>query len=232
MQGPTYRRRFLDMRRSAKGITAVAVALASVSFAGAAAAQQTSVAHTHMGHVADGFSDTPEGKGLLPTAQAEAAIAVQHAGFAARDLEDLDAMKLHAGHVLHAVDPTAIDKGPGLGYGLQKAANGVVRHIELAASADDASDNVKTHAVHVATAARNVAQWAGEMADLAKRIRAASSAAEAAPLVTHMKQLADQVVSGVDANGDGRITWEKGEGGLEQAAMHMGLMKKGEGMGM
>ena len=43
------------------------------------------------------------------TAMAEARVAVQHAGLAARNPANLDAMKLHAGHVINAVDPTPND---------------------------------------------------------------------------------------------------------------------------
>jgi len=45
-----------------------------------------------------------------------------------------------------------------------------------------------------------------------------------------MKMLAGQLLSGVDANGDGKISWKKGEGGLMEAKKHMGFMAKGEGM--
>jgi hypothetical protein len=36
----------------------------------------------------------------------------------------------------------------------------------------------------------------------------------------------------MDANKDGSIGWQTGEGGLAQAQTHMGLMMKAEGMGM
>ena len=41
--------------------------------------------------------------------------------------------------------------------------------------------------------------------------------------------LAEQLYAGVDANEDGRVGWQAGEGGLQQAEMHMQLMLKGEG---
>jgi hypothetical protein len=34
----------------------------------------------------------------------------------------------------------------------------------------------------------------------------------------------------VDANNDGQITWQAGEGGLAQAQAQMALMMKGEGL--
>ena len=197
---------------------------------GSLVAEQGNAAHSHIGHVADGWRDTPDGQGFLPTALAEARIAARHAGLAARDSEDLDSMKRHTGHVLNAVDPTAMENGPGLGYGVKQAAEGAVRHIELAAASDGASQAVTTHATHVATSARNTVARAEEVASLAAQIMAATSAARTAPLVAQLNTLAEQLVAGHDANGDGRVGWQEGEGGLAQAEQHLGLMKKAEGL--
>lgn len=192
-------------------------------------AQQQSAAHAHMGHVADGFANTPDGAGLLPTALAEAAVARQHAELALRNTSELGAMQRHAGHVLHAVDPSRIEQGPGAGYGVVRAASGVVQHIEMAGSHETASENVQMHATHVATAARTAAERAERVATLAEQIMAATSAADAADLLQELAELTEQMVSGVDANGDGRIGWQEGEGGLAQAEQHITLMKRGEG---
>ena len=194
------------------------------------AAQAANAAHAHIGHVMHAFGPAPDGQGLLPTARQEAEIAIQHAAFAARDLFDLAAMQLHSRHVLHAVDPTAIESGPGLGFGAKRAAEGVVQHIEMAADSEGASDNVRTHAVHVAAAARTVAARAEEIAALAARIQAASNYDEAGSLVRQLQTLTEELLSGRDADGDGRIGWQEGEGGLDHAQQHMGLMMRGEGL--
>jgi hypothetical protein len=186
-------------------------------------------AGVHIGHVVNAFGDTPDGQGLLPTAMAEARIAAQHAQLAARDPANLDAMKLHAGHVIHAIDPTVITSGPGLGYGVKKAATGVATHIELAAKSPGASQNIMTHAVHIATSARNTVTRADQILALAQQVRAATSAADAAALVSQLVSLTSQLISGADANGDGRVSWEEGEGGLQQCQEHVDLMLAGEG---
>lgn len=203
--------------------------LAVATTLGAAAVSAQNPAHTHMGHVADGFARAPDGAGLLPTAVAEAEVAAQHAGLAARDPNNLDAMKRHIAHVLHALDPSQVEGGPGKGFGVKAAAAGVVQHIELAAGSDGASDNVKTHATHVATAARNVQGWADEAIALAKEIQDATDNS-AADLLAEVVELTNAMVSGTDANADGRVGWQDGEGGLAQATQHMTLMKNGEGM--
>lgn len=57
-------------------------ALAAVVAAAVAAPQISaqSVAHRHIGHVADMWRDTPDQVGLLVAAQMEAEVAAQHAG--------------------------------------------------------------------------------------------------------------------------------------------------------
>jgi hypothetical protein len=204
---------------------ALAFALSSLD---AASAQQTNPAQVHLDHVSTAIQGTPEGRGLLPTALAEAQMAATHAGLAVRDPANLDAMKQHAGHVIHALDPTAAARGPGLGYGLKKAADGIATHIELASRAEGASALVIQHAPHIATSARNTVKRADEIIALAKRIQAAETAAAAAPLVAELTTRAQQLTSGVDANSDGQIGWQEGEGGLAQAEQHLNLILQGD----
>lgn len=183
-------------------------------------------AGVHIGHVVNSFNDTPNMMGLLPLANAEANVAAQHAMLAARAPTNLDQMKLHAGHVIHAIDPTIVTSGPGRGYGLKKAATGVATHIELAAKAPGASQNVIMHSNHIATSSRNTVQRADSMLALAKKVQAATSVDEAAKLVSEMASLAPQLMAGADMNHDGRITWE--EGGLQTAQDHVQLMLQAE----
>lgn len=185
-------------------------------------------AGVHIGHVVNGFGDTPNRQGLLTTAMAEARIAAQHATLAMRQPGNLEYMKTHAGHVINAIDPTLVAAGPGLKYGLRKAALGVATHIELAAGAQGASPNVIAHSRHVAMSARNTVARADQLLALAQKVQTATSATEAAALVSQMASLADQLIAGADANADGKITWEQGEGGLQQCDEHMTLMLAGE----
>lgn len=202
-------------------------AAASLAVAGPAAALQ---AHAHVGHVADSWGDTPDEAGLLPTAVAEAEIAARHAGLAMSQPDNLASIKLHIGHVLNAVDPSVEATGPGRGYGVLKAARGVVTHIGLAAGAPDASDNVKLHANHVETSATNVVGWAERVVELCGEIEGTDDAGRAAELAGEVQELTQVMVSGRDANGDGNISWGEDEGGLEQATFHLNLLKRGEGM--
>lgn len=180
----------------------------------------------HVGHVVNAFGDTPGGQGFLPVAMADARVAAQHAALATRSPSNLDAMKLHAGHVINALDPSLVAAGPGSGYGVKKAATGVGAHIDLAAKAPGASANVVMHANHIATCAKNTVTRADQIIALAQQVQAATDPAAAATLISQIVSLSNQLTAGFDTNGDGRITWE--EGGLQQAEEHVNLMLSAE----
>jgi hypothetical protein len=183
---------------------------------------------THIGHVTTSYVDTPDKAGLLVVAFAEAAVASQHATLATRTPADLAAMKLHAGHVLHALDPALQSTGPGKGFGLRKAAGGVAQHIELAAKEPGASGNVKIHATHIAAAARGTLSRVDQAVALIKQVQEATDAKAAASLIAQLASLCSQLASGADTNADGRVDWGNGEGGLQQAQEHVQLLIAGE----
>lgn len=183
-------------------------------------------AGVHIGHVLNGFNDTPGLQGLLPVVMAEARVANQHATLATRQPANLQYMKTHSEHVMHALDPSTVPDlmAPGLGYGTKKAITAIAEHIELAAKEQDATPNIVNHARHVGMSARNTTVRVDQILALAAQVRAATSAADAAKLVSQMASLAEQLVAGFDANGDGRVTFEDGEGGLQHVDDHVKFM--------
>ena len=183
---------------------------------------QAETLQTHIGHIMESFKDTPKQQGLLPTALEEAKIAAQHAALAAKSKDSLEQMKLHAGHVINAVDPTVEPKGPGLGYGVKKAAAGVAQHVELAAKVEGASAAAKNQALYVSRWAANVVKWSDEAIELAQEIRAATSAAQAANVANELATITEQLIAGIPPVG--RFD---AQGGLQQAQERMELMKKG-----
>ena len=183
----------------------------------------------HLAHVASTFQDAPSQQGLLATALAEAKIAAQHAALAGKTPDNLDAMKLHAGHVIHAVDPALEPNGPGLGFGVRRAAAGVVEHIQLAAKVPNVQASVLTLASHVLASSNNTLRRCDEVVAVAQRIRSAVTAADASAHLARLGALAQQLTSGLDVNKDGEIGWQTGEGGLVQAQAQMQLILKGEG---
>ena len=169
-------------------------------------------AHLHIGHVVTNWRDTPGTRGFLPVAADEARVASTHAKLAVKGAT-LDDMKLHAGHVLNALDPSIEPKGPGAGYGVKKATAGAIQHLEFAAKAEGVTANITTHAAPVAASLSDVGRWTDQAIAVAQKARAASDAAEATTLVAELDSLTTQIV-----------------GGLQQAQSHMGQMLKGEGL--
>jgi hypothetical protein len=206
--------------------TSAGIILAAMTVTTAAAGQN---GHNHIGHAADSFRGTPEGAGLLSTAQMEAEVAAQHAGLAVRG-GSLDAVKRHIGHVGNTLNPESMPNGPGKGYGLIKAASGAATHVGLAARAGEASDNLKRHAEHVSASATNAATWAEAVMEKAHAVMTSDDAAAATEMAEEISAMMQMILAGHDDNGDGRVGWGPGEGGLEQATMHLNLLKRGEGL--
>jgi hypothetical protein len=192
------------------------------------AVEAQSPALTHLGHVTSGFNGAPDGRGLAVTTAEEISLTMMHANFAAGDLSDLDNMKTHAGHVLHLISPAEGAQGPGLGFGVIPGLEGITRHIELAMNADGASESLRTHAAHVALAARGNAARAEQIAELARQVLAASAATEAAPLVEEFRVLALALDTGADVNGSGGLDLDGIEGGFGQLENHLYLALEGE----
>ena len=237
------------MGNRARSVLAFAalITLAGGTATRAAAQAPASAAHVHIGHVMTSWKDTPDRKGLLTMAIADAQIAVEQAERA--DLEGrINDFWLYGGYVLNALDPgpdtQALLKSayarlptnyvkidvPGSGYGLKRAAAGALQHVQLAAKSEGASDNVKTHAAHVVASLENVAKWTDAAIAEARKLLLAKDVGEGQPMVDELFVLTSQIVAGTDANFDGQIGWQTDEGGLRQANTHMRLMMKGEGI--
>jgi hypothetical protein len=209
------------------------LALACTLSAGFLSAQTPAAAQTpagptpaqvHLGHVTTKFVNVREG-GLMQAARAEANVVVQHAALGMQNPNDLNSMKTHARHIIHAIDPRRVESGPGTGYGLLQASENLVRHVELASRAAGANDQMKTHATHVVASAKNTQRRADRIVAMAIIIADfVETPADAAELFRDLKALADQLVAGTDANGDGTVGWQEGEGGLQIVEQHVGFM--------
>jgi hypothetical protein len=155
----------------------------------------------HVGYVLTRFEGTPKNMGLMPTAIAEAKIAVQHVNEASMSPDDLANIKLHVAHVLHALDPAEEPKGPGLGFGTKPATLAIIDQIRMAASAGDASPTIQNYAPHVWQHASNAVGHANTIIALAKRIRATASVELAEELVNQMRSAANRMLGGPDDEG-------------------------------
>ena len=170
-------------------------------------------AHLHIGHVMTNWRDTPGTRGFLPVAVDESRVAALHAGLAAKTAS-LDDFKLHAAHVLHALDPAVESKGPGAGYGVRKAIVGALEHLELARKAEGATPSITTHAGHVSSSLANVLRWVDQAVAAAQGVRASTTLAEATATAAELVSLIERI----------------NDQGLQPAQAHMELMLKAEGL--
>jgi hypothetical protein len=194
---------------------------------GSAGAQEPTPAQIHLDHVVVSFVGVPEGQGLLQVAMADARVAAQHAALGAQDPSNLEGMKTHAGHIIHALDPRRAERGPGSGYGLMKSAEYIARHAMLAGRSAGGTPQLATHSEHVAASAENTRRRTDQIVALAQTVADhVDSAEDAAALYVDIQRLAEQLVSGVDANGDGQVGWQEGEGGLQHVEQHVDFMRQ------
>ena len=123
-----------------------------------------------------------------------------------------------------------MESGPGLGWGAVHGAERTAHYISLAAASSGAVPAIETHAEHIATAARNAMVNGNAAAGLAQDIIDAEEADVAAGLLAELVERTTAMLEGIDANGDGRIGWQEGEGGLAQARQHLQLLLGAIGM--
>ena len=168
--------------------------------------------HVHIGHVMIAWRDTPGQVGLLTIAQSDTRIAAAHALLLSKSTS-LDDMTLHAGHVLHAFDPTLETAGPASGYGAKKAAAGALQHVGFTAAVDNASPAVKGRAGTVNATLTEAMAAIDRGIAAAERVRSAASAADAAPAARDLQPIVEDIARG-----------------LQQAEQEMRLMMKSEGL--
>lgn len=190
----------------------------------ASEASGPSPAEIHLGHVMKSMNGPPDRVGLLEILEAETAVALQHAELMVSDPADLDSMKRHAAHVGHALDPSSQEKGPGKGYGLEKAASWVDKKSKLMTRSEGATEAMNTHSVHISASAANVVGWAKAALAEVEKIAAAETAEVAAASAKRLHELVSFIESGTDADGDGRVGWQEGEGGVAQVRQHLEIL--------
>ncbi len=168
--------------------------------------------HAHIGHVMIAWRDTPGQVGLLTIAQSDTRIAAAHALLLSK-ATSIDEIKTHAGHVLHALDPSIEKAGPASGYGAKRAAAGAMQHVGFTAAVDNASAPVKDHAGKTNAVLTDAIAAIDRGIAAAQKVRAAASASEAATSVLDVTSTIEEV---------GRL--------LERAEQEMRVMMKSEGL--
>jgi serine/threonine protein kinase len=115
---------------------------------------------------------------------------------------------------------------PGDGYGLMLNGDnlgyiqGSYSHADFAVTAPDATDNMISHGEHVKICTQNMQEWAPKLRDLLQQILAAPDSASMEAPVRESVALADQMLKGIDLNGNEKVDPIPGEGGAETAYSH------------
>jgi hypothetical protein len=168
--------------------------------------------HAHIGHVMIAWRDTPGQVGLLTISQSDTRIAAAHALLLSKAVS-LDDMKLHAGHVLHALDPTLETAGPASGYGAKKAAAGAMQHVGFTAAVENASATVKAQAAKTTATLTEAGAAIDRTIGAAQKVRSAASPADAAAAVREVQAGVDEIARA-----------------LQQSEQEMRVMMKAEGL--
>ena len=184
-------------------------------------------AHDHVANILLGWKYAPEKQGLLPLAIAEAETVLEHANAALND-DNPQAIKIRTRHLLHALDPSLAASNAGKGFGAWVAAETALDQVLLARQKGQGSQSIQIHSQHVEASLRNVIEWSAEISQRGRKLLNSQNPEEIRDYAHAIQSYAQYVNRGYDSDSDGTVTWVAGEGGLDQAATHMGLMVKGD----
>jgi serine/threonine protein kinase len=97
---------------------------------------------------------------------------------------------------------------------------GAFSHANLSRQSPDATENMLAHGEHVMIAVENVNGWTAQLRDQLIAVVGSGSLSEAESAIRQAVVLADQILNGVDINGNENIEAIPGEGGVVTAYEH------------
>ncbi|MGH8250841.1 MAG: hypothetical protein ACREVI_09135 [Steroidobacteraceae bacterium] len=165
---------------------------------GGCVSRPPTIAHTHIGHTVTAVHVTPDRKGYLEVAEERAATASEATLAATADGMDLAAVKAQAATIAGAV--SSADR-----FGLKQAVIQAANHLSFAATADDASANLREFAPGFERNIVRIVERCELMELLTNDIAATDSLDEARVLAANLRALAKANVDGEDDDGDGVV---------------------------
>lgn len=123
-------------------------------------------------------------------------------------------------------DNDGVIDDPGDGFGMLENGNGhgyipaTISHAVFAAEAPDATSNIKLHSSHVVICVENMRMWSEQLLEMALTLQGMPFGAEMKPIILEMRLISEQVLFGVDADGNELIEPIPGEGGGDTAYEH------------
>jgi plastocyanin len=185
-----------------------------------------------------GSDDTPRNNGYGVGARLQAEEVIRHAQYIqlARDLGSIADAQRHAEHVINILEGESGDlygdwsgahglQNPGDGFGLIPYIREMQEAARAAAAADDATNAIQIHAMHVVYATDNALEWATTVRDAAFGIIESASVGDIGQEVETINGFSLRLLLGEDRNGDGAIAPD--EGGIftgYQHAQYMGAI--------
>jgi serine/threonine protein kinase len=88
---------------------------------------------------------------------------------------------------------------------------------QFAAQTSDATENIKTQSAYLVSCLENMNGWSEQIFEKTLQLQAMPFGSDMEALIADMKVLSDQIISGVDANGNELIEPIRGEGGATTA---------------
>lgn len=193
----------------------------------------------HVRHLLVSMPDTPNQIGLMHGLWTDATLVDQAANamLVSYEAGDEAAARKNAEAVVNLIvgkqsaqygdlDQDGEVTDPGDGYGLllngesPGYTGGVYSHTTYAMTTGDAPASVLLHGGHVEACITNVEGWSVQLRDLALNILASPFDGNMRGIIVQAVGLADQIVNGVDLNGDEQIDPIPGEGGVKTAYQH------------
>ena len=125
-------------------------------------------------------------------------------------------------------DGTINDPGDGFGLLINGSQAGylddMIHHSSYAAKETGATDFIKLHAGHVEICIANLEGWSSELRDLALHIAGATEGQDIEADVKRATVLANQMLNGIDIDGNELVDPIEGEGGAMTAFEHAQYM--------
>jgi len=187
------------------------------------------ISHAHIGHAVTTWGDTPDQRGLFVVAQETADEALLQAELAWLAQDSPDAARQHMHNVVRALHPDLLsfDEKTDRDYGVIRALEGAMDHIEFAATSDDASLNFVSTAAGLVDQGSIIADDFKVSADMA-HAALNSEPAEMADISFALSERLRFAVFGRDVDGDGIIGSAENETGLLQLNEQLNTMLKNE----
>lgn len=227
------------MRRAALAVpVALATAVTVVDTPALAAPNEGEAARTTPGaeralialaHLGAAWPETGFDGGLIDIAARETAVADREIA-RALEADDIDVRRARVAAALNAINPRVVPEGPGLGYGLIRAARDATSEAYRIGLLVMPGGVLEEQSSALATIFTNLSTWGRDVAILLREASRAETPEMARPALEQAKALTTAMIDGRDGDGDGSIGAGFDEGGLEQGRAAYRAMLRAQDM--